>query len=1030
MKLPDLSVKKPVTVSMLIMIIVVLGIISMSRMGLDLMPDITFPIVTVITPYEGVNSEDIENLVTKPVEEAVAMTKNIKNINSVSREGFSAVMAEYEWGTDINYAAQEIRDKMEVMSYVLPDDMGETQVVKFDPSLIPVSGWSVTGEMPPDRLRKIAEDEVEDRLQQVDGVSAIYVWGGAEREIRVELEAAKLQSLGIPAEMVASAIGSSNVNMPGGRITRGHTEITLRAKGEFETVDDIRNTYVATRGNVPVFVGDLGKVLDTFKETRALARTNGKPSVMLMLYKESGANTVVVSDRVNKKMKEIEASLPKGVRLYKYLDQGHIIKRILNVTFSSALWGGFLAVGILFFFLRSWRPTLIIAAAIPLSMLAAFLPLFSAGFTINFVILIGVALGVGMIVDNAIVVIENSYRQLAITGDSYLASSMGAKQVAMAITASTFTTVVVFVPLLFAGGIVGKIFSQLAITVASALISSLIVALTIIPMLSSRLLASREKEKKIKWMENLRERYASRLAYFLDHKKKAGLLAAGAIIVSIAAFPFMSKEYFPAIDNSMLMIDVKRKAGTVVEETDRIIRVAEEAIEKEESIDVYSAFMGVMEGGEMDAAMGTGPSGPHEGSIFIKLKDKKDRKVSDKTIKNSIRRSMPPMEDVRYRFMDMGHAMLVSGGSQEYPIQIKLYGDDLAALESLAEKIKAKIEQVPGVYDVSTSLEERRPEYEIKIRRPLASQYGLTPARIASAMKTSVKGVKAGVYREKGKEVDINVILRESDRKKLELVKNIPVMTERGIINLSQVVKVEGSQGPVKLEREDRKRIVTVAANYSGTSFSGVMNRVREKVSEVFIPSGYTLKYGGEAEDVREMFATLFQLFILAILLIYMVMAAQFESFIQPLMIMMTLPLAFVGVVWFLILTGKSISMPSAMGVLILFGIVVNNAIVLIDFINQLRRDHDMKIRDAVLEGARTRLRPIMMTAATTIIAMVPMALSRAEGSAMRSVVALSIIGGLLVATVLTLFVIPLIYEYIEGKLEASRLKKKVQINI
>ncbi len=1019
MKLPDFSVKKPVTITMFILIVVVLGVISLSKMGLDLMPDITFPVLSVVTTYEGVGSEDIEKLVTRPIEKSISTVKGVKNINSISREGFSAVLVEFEWGTNIDAAAQNTRDRIDLMKFLLPDDITTPQVLKFDPSMMPVFGLGITGDIDMRSLRKIVEDEIEPLIEQLDGVSSVFFMGGGEREIRVELDSNKLSTYRIPIQLVANQIELNNINQPGGRLEIAHQELTLRAIGELSSLKEIRNTFVDMRGDTPIFVKDLGKVIYTDKEVRAIARTNGKSGIMLMAYKESRANTVLVSSRVSKKVAEIEKTLPGNIELSMFFDMGVMIKRILKVTLTSAFWGALMAICILFLFLRSWRPTFIIATAIPLSMLATFLPLFALGYTINFVILIGVALGVGMIVDNAIVVIENSYRHLEITGDPALSASMGAKQVGMAITASTFTTVVVFIPLLFAKGIVGKIFSQLAITVGSALICSLIVALSIIPMLSSKLLGREAPKEKNKWMTAFRNWYEKKLTYLLENKKVLGIIVAALIILSIAIFPFMGKEYFPSVDDSMMLMKINRKVGTILKETDRVVKRVEELFSKQPEVLTYSGFIGVTEGGEMDAAMGTGPSGPYQGDFFVRLKEKTDRKRSTEEIQDTVRKGLPPFEDVDYKFMKMGQAMMTSGGKQEYPIQIKIFGADLETLTKISGEIKRKIKEIPGIYDTATTLEQGSPELGIKIDRLKAAKFGLSVSEISNVIKSNIKGISGGRFRQKGEEIDIKVILNEKDRSNLHKIKNLPVLTKKGaVLSLSQLTEITSRKGPIKLERENKRRKIVITANHGGSNLSKVMNLIKKELKDVYLPVGYSIEYGGEAENLKEMFITLLQLFALAILLIYMVMAAQFESFIHPLIIMVTIPLSYVGVILMLILVGKTISMPAAMGVLILFGIIVNNAIVLIDYVNHLRRNEGMDIRSAVIEGAKVRLRPILMTATTTMIAMVPMAVNKMEGSAVRSVVAVSIIGGLMVGTILTLFVIPVIYDYVEHRLK------------
>jgi HAE1 family hydrophobic/amphiphilic exporter-1 len=1016
MNLPEFSVKRPVTITMLIFIVVILGVISLTRMGLDLMPDITYPILSVITEYEGVGSEDIEEILTKPLEEAVSTVKNVKEINSVSRESFSMIMVEFEWGTDINNSAQEIRNRIDQMSFLLPGDLKDPRVIKFDPSMIPVLGMGINSSLDSRQMRKVVEDKIEEPIEQLDGVSAVFSMGGIQREIRAELSLKKLEHYNIPLSLVVSRIGADNVNRPGGRLEEGYKELIVRTVGEYKTVEDIKSTYIASRDSNAVYLRDLGTVKEVNKEVRSSARNGGKEGVVIMIYKTSGANSVLVSSRINKKLEKIKADLGEDFNINIFLDLGDMIKRILAITGSAALGGAFLAIFILYIFLRSWRPTAIIATAIPLSMLSIFLPLYAFGFTINFVVLIGVALGVGMIVDNSIVVIENTHRHVGITGNASMSAILGAKQVGMAITASTFTTVVVFLPLLFAGGVVGKIFSQLALTVAAALISSLIIALSIIPMLSSKLII-KEETKKIKWLEFLKIRYESSLSYLLDHKKLFSLSVLVVVLLSFAILPFVGKEYFPNIDNSMLMLSIKRLPGTVLEETDRVVKRLEEGMEKLPGVENYSTFVGVTEGGEMDAAMGTGPSGPHEASFFVRLKDKKDRELDSVELQNILRKELPPMEDVKYEFMDMGQAMMVSGGRQESAVQINIFGKEIDRLREMSRDIQERLSGISGIYDISGSLEEGKPELTVKINRMKAAQYRLTVSEVSRAIGSNVQGVTAGKYRRRGEELDIKVILKEADRDNVHKIKNIPIFTSDGSkINLSQVADIVQEKGPIKLDRDNKRRKVVVSAGYSGDNFSGVMDEVKEKVNGVFIPAGYSVHYGGETERMEDMFITLIQLFLLAILLIYMVMAAQFESFVHPLMIMVTIPLSYVGMIWMLIITGKTISMPAGMGILILFGIVVNNAIVLIDYINQLRKHEGMSVREAVKEGAGVRLRPILMTAATTVTAMIPLALNKDEGSAVRSVVAIAIIGGLVVGTLLTLYVIPSIYDYVETK--------------
>ncbi len=1019
MKLPDYSVKKPVTITMMILIVVVLGILSISRMGLDLMPDITFPLVTVVSSYEGVAPEDMETLVTRPIERAASSADGVSNINSFTMEGVSGVIVEFSWGTDIDRAAEDIRNQIEMIRYMLPADMDTPQVMRFDPAMMPVVGYGISADMDPLELARLVEDEIEPAIEQADGAAAVYTWGVQEREIRVELDAGKLLQYRIPVNEVVASVGGGSPSMPGGRIEKGFREFTLRITGEYETVDDIKNTAVGFVEGEAVFLRDIADVKDTLKKERAFSRINGREGPVLMAMAESEANPVLTARRIESQIEDLKERLPEDVRITSFLDIGDLITTILTVTLTSALTGGVLAVLILLLFLRSPRATLVIAVAIPLSGLAAFLPLFAAGYNINFVILIGIALGVGMLVDNAIVVIENAYRHFEMTSDPVKSSAEGAKEVGVALIASTFTTVAVFLPLFFTRGIVGRIFSQLALTVSASLICSLIIALSIIPMLTSKLMRRESALKKSQWIESMKNSYSRALTYALDHKARVLITAAVVIAVAVAVFPFMSREYFPTIDQRLMMIDVEGEVGTVLEETSRVVGRVEELLKIDE-VDSYASLVGMVEGAEIDAMMGIGPAGPHEASLYVSMKpsDKRDR--SNEEIFHNIRRGLPPDAKFDVRTLDIGRVM-IAGGGVEQPLQVNIYGPDLDVLTSLSEQVVEVMGEAGGVYDISSTIEEGRPEIAVRLDRRKASELGVPVGEAAGVINILTAGQRAAIFREGGKEYDIEVILEEESRDNLQKLANLPVLTPDGRnISLLQFSSLEEEEGPIRLMRENRRRKVMIGANYEGIGLSEAINRVERGLKDIEMPVGYSLDFGGEVEDMREMFVTLAQLFALALLLVYMVMASQFESFIHPLILMLSIPLAFVGAILLLSLTGTTISMPSAMGGLILFGIIVNNAIVLIDYVNLLRREHGMILRDAVVEGGKTRLRPILMTAMTTVFAMIPVALNRMEGFEIRTSVAQSVIGGLVAGTFLTLFIIPVVYEYVESRRKSS----------
>jgi HAE1 family hydrophobic/amphiphilic exporter-1 len=1019
MKLPEFSVEKPVTVTMLILIVVVVGAISLGNLGLDLMPDITYPVMSVVTTYEGVASEEMENIVTKPIEEVVATVKNVKKVSSFSQEGLSAVMVEFEWGANLDLLAQDIRDKIDMISDFLPEDMDKPIVVKFDPSMIPVMVFGIVGERDLRSLRQLVKDVFKDRLEQVDGVASAMVWGGKEREVRVEVDRKKLEALHISLEEVSQKLSMENLNLPAGHLKSGYQEFLLRTVGEFDSVEEIGEIVVALRGNVPIYLKDIATVSDTHREVRSYARTNKKNSVLVIVSKESGANTVFVSNGVNKALKELKVQLPQDIKFYTIFDQSRLIKRIIKVTGSNALSGGVLAVLVLFLFLRSLRTTIAIALGIPLSLIATFIPLYFLGYNLNFITMIGIALGVGMIVDNGIVVIENTFRHLSLGEEAKVSAKSGANEVGMAITASTLTTVAVFFPLIFIRGITGKLFTQMALTISFALLASLFVALTLVPMIASRIFKTGEaRGYEVSFGRRtfgyFRERYKEFLRKTLLHRKRVILGALLLFILSLGLFPYIGREFFPNLDTDMAFLMVKMPVGTNLDETDKVVREIEDIVLSEEGVQTVGAFVGLSEATKQDAAFGMGSAGVNEAEIFIRLEDKLNRKRTSQEIVNHVRAQLPPIEGARYESMDMAQSIVTGGGTRQASIELKLFGKDLGILEDLSQKVMGAMGKIEGVYDLGSSLEKGRPELQIRIDRHRASQWGLTISQIASTLQMAVQGKTSTVFRQGGEEINIRVSLDKDARENLREIENIILPSPLGmLVRLKDVADIEQAKGPIRLNRENQKRMVSITANFAGRHLSSVMSDIRDKIREINFPEGYFIDYGGQAEKMRETFISIGQILILAVLLVFMIMAAEFESFTQPLVIMFTVPLAIIGVILAIVISGKTISLPSGMGVVILSGIIVNNGIVMIDYINQLRRK-GMEKTEAIIEGAATRLRPILMTSSTTILGMLPMAFSRAEGSEARSVVAISIMGGLLVGTILTLIVIPAIYSLFE----------------
>ncbi len=1031
MRLPEFSVHRSVTVLMLIGIIVVLGTISLSRLPIEVMPDLSYPTASVITTYEGAASEDIETLVTKPIEAAVSKVKNVKTVDSISQEEISIIMVEFEWGTNIDFAAQDMRDAIGMIEEFLPEEVDNPIVIKFDPSLIPVIAFGITGERNLRGLRTLVKDQIKDRLEMVDGVANCMIMGGREREIQVKIDRAKLEALNIPIQQVTSTLRYENLDLSGGHITRGYTEYLLRTLGEFENLDQIKNTVITVRDQKPVYLKDFTEVYDTHTEVRNYSRTNKKNGLVLAVIKESGANDLTVVNGLKKKLKEIKKDLPPDIKMYILLDQGRITQLMIFTTATDAIWGGLLAIVILFLVLHNWRPTLAIALSIPLSILATFVGVYFAGFSLNIMTMSGLALGVGMLVSNAIIVIENIFRHLEEGKNRNQAAIIGTSEVGGAITASTLTTIAVFLPLIYATGIAGKLSQGLALTVTFALIGSLFTALTLIPMMASKMFVKRKSRKDYelhfgeRGFNFLKDWYKRTLVIALRHRIKVCIVSTGIFALSMCLLLFVGKEFMPAIDPGLVIVKVKMPVGTNLEETDRVVQRIEDIMMRQKEADVLGTFTGLMEGTKLDVAFsgsGIGNTGVNEAMIFSHLVDKSKRKRSSLQIQDSIRRQLPQIEGAKIEFIDLAR-FITSGGTGQIPIEIKIFGKDLKTLESLSDEIMARIEPIQGLYDIDTTLRHGKPELQFVIDRDKASQLGLNVGQIASVMRTNFEGQVATRYRTAGDEFDLRVRYRDEDAQTFDDIKQAVIFSPSGSQHhLEDVAKVIEGKGPVKLYRENQARKAAVTANFSGRDLGSILADIKAKIDKINLPSGYFVEYGGEAKRMHETFVALGTVFILAILLIYMIMAAQFESLVHPFTVMFTVPFGLIGVVLILLLTGNSLSMVSLLGVIILAGVVVNNGIVLVDYVNQLRAK-GMSKDEALIQGGVTKLRAVLLTAATAIFGMLPMAISRSEGSELRSPMALAVIGGLVVSTFLTLIIIPTVYSILDDIAHKTRKK-------
>ncbi len=1035
MSIPEFSVKRQVTITMLVGIILVLGFYSFTNLGLDLLPDISYPTVSVITTWSGAAPEDVEKQVTKPLEQMFALVSNVKNIKSSSREGLSVITIEFEWGTNIDFAAQDLRDQISIFKDYLPQDVDEPIVFKFDVSMMPIAAYAISGDVSEEKLKNIAEDVIKPKLERIDGVASVMLFGTYNKEVQILLDPKKINALGIDPQQIQMALMFNNINMPAGHIVKRNKEYLLRTYGEFKSIKEISNIIVGmTKDYKPIYLRDIAKVQFGYKERRTASFIRGKQAIWIMLSKESGANTVNVMKKVLKEQKEIEKLIPKDVKLDLMFDMSDMIKRVTNKTANNGLVGAILAIIFIFLFLRSWRPTLAISLAIPLSIIATFIAIYAAGYTLNLMTMVGLMLGVGMLVDNSVVVIENIFRLIESGENRIVAASKGATQVGMAITASTLTTIAVFFPVLFIPGIVGQLSRGLALTVSFSLLASLFVALTIVPVVAANLF-KKEKNTGVeatKWFKKFRALYEKALRWVLNHKKITVLATILIFAISLGLYPIIGGEFMPKTDQSFAQIFFSLPQGTTIDETIALGKELSSVLDGHPNVEMGGMMIGAetQDKGSMGTSS-TSPTNVNEGTIFIKFKRREERpvKMSTDQMIDMIRQKFPKLKNSKFIVLDMSSQM---NGGEQGDIEVKIYGDNLEKLNQLSRMVTDTMKNMEGLTDVDISIRPGSPEMRIIVDKDKCARLGLTAAQVGNAIKTYTLGTFAGRYTDNDKQIDITIKLPKKYRDSMSKILTLPIITKTGAsVPLSQVAHIADTVGPTEIQREGQKRKISITATVAkGYNLQKVAARLKKKLNEIYNSAlwetGYTYDIGGQYSQMKDLFKWMLIAALVALLLVYMVMASQFESFLHPFVIMFTQPLAIIGVFWALLITGKTFSLPSLLGFIILIGIVVNNGIVLVDFINQLRRE-GMSKHEAIVKAGTIRLRPVLITALTTIFGMLPMAFSRSQGSEMRSSLAIAIIGGLTTATFLTLLVIPVIYSIFErASVKAKRTAKKL----
>jgi len=1019
MKLPDLAIRRPVFATVIFLILSLLGAISFMRLPVDLMPDMTLPTITVSTSYDGVGPEEMEELVTIPLERALSSTPSVKEMTSTSSEGSSQVRLAFEWGTDIEAATDDVRTRVDRARGALPEDADVPSIFKFDVGVFPILFLGVSSDMPPRDLREFAEKQLQYRFERIPGVAQADIWGGLQREIHVNLDREKIHALKISPNQVIAALRRENLNEPAGHVLEGDFELLMRTEGEYTSIDEIRKTMVTRRQGQPIYVNDIATVEDGHQEIRNYVRVNGVPGLRMSIRKQSGANTVEVARAVVQEIDRINRDFP-NVKVSTIFDNSKFIERAVSNVRDAALYGSILAVLILLLFLRNFRSTLVVAIAIPISIISTFGLMYFYGFTLNTITFGGLALGVGVLVDNAIVVLENIFRHRQDGEEKVEAARKGAEEVAMAITASTLTTVVVFIPVVFMQGISGVLFQQLAWVVSFSLFSSLLVALTLVPLLASRFIRVREPKKgtiafKVihgmsSALEGLDQSYAEAIRWSLRHRWTVISLSLVAVISSLFLLQYIGFEFQPETDEGEVRINLELPEGTRLAVTDTVTRQVE-ALVKEKVPEVVNVLTEVGEPGGWHAA------NTNTSSIRLNLVPLDQRTRSTQQIAMDLRPELDKLAGVLSRTRATGGNFLMriaQGDAGQLSLDVRGY--NLNETYPIAVEVKRMLESTDGISDARISRTAGRPESRIYIDREKVASLGLSVSEIATTISAALGGTRATYFRERGDEYEINVRYAEKDRMSTADVLAIPVQTPGGqVIPLQSLVDFKRNEGPTSISRRDQQRVVTVSGNLSGSRDMGaIVEEMSNKIATLRLPPETAVIFSGDWEDQQEAFFFLKLGFILAIVLVYLVMAAEFESFRYPFLIMFSLPLASLGVILALFITDTNFNMQAFIGVIMLVGIVVNNAIVLVDYVLQLIRIHGMNVTDALITGGRRRLRPILMTTLTTVLGLIPMGLGIGEGAELQAPMARVLIGGLVSSTFITLFLIPTLFYLME----------------
>ncbi len=1046
MKLPEFGVKRPIAAAMIFVAILVIGVFSLTKLPLDLMPNMEFPSLTVITVYPGASAIEVEEQVSKPLEAVLSSAENLVEIKSISKENVSFIQLRYEWEEDITAAANNARDLLELVKSRMPSQAYTPIIYKINASMMPILGYAVNADENYNGLEDIVEDQIASALRKVDGVGTVIYLGQPQREIRVEIDPTRMQAYGMSVAQLSMMLKANNINVPSGFVTEGAYDFSVRMPGKYESVEELENTVIKAVNGKVVRIKDVATVRDTFKETDASASNHIGKGIALLVQKQSGANTVDVVNSVRAEISEIQKDLPSDVQIFEVIGSDELVTSSIN-NLSSSIWYALIFVTlVVLLFLREWKSSLIVFLTMPVSLISAFIVMNLLGYTINIFSLVALVIAIGMVVDNAIVVLENITQHIERGAMPKQAAMFGASEMGLAIAASTLTTIVVFLPLVFMGGIVGVMFKQLAVLTVTCMITSLFTALALTPMLSSVLLkpAPRSGEGKkhgklYNWSERMFQSiervYHDFLGWAVFHKGITLVSALAIFVVVLLLGKAVGTDYIPDIDAGSISVQFETEQGTSHTLTEQvgnqIVHLLQDHV-PEVAEGGIASITGQTDDGVL-TAVGF-KEGKNIGTIFCHLKPVDERKRSSQQIADDIRPLIEAIPEIEKVTVSGGSAMATALTGNRAPIEFVVYGKDIDQMNQVAFEIERKAKEHPEFTNVEALVSAGNREVHILVDKDKASQMALNPGVIGIQVRENLYGAKAGAYTEDGTDYDIRIQYAPDYRNSISKLREMQVTNLLGQqVPLIAVADIQEKEGPVQIERLTQQRYVKVTSNLNGVSLGDGAKIAEQIIADLDTPQGVTVSLGGQVEDQGDTFSSLTLIFIIGLLLVFMVMAAQFESLLDPFIILFAIPFTLVGVILAFLITGTTLSVVTFIGLIMLVGIVVNNGIVLVDYSNMLVR-RGYTIRDAVMESGRSRLRPVLMTSMTTILGMLPMALSKGMGKELYAPLGITIIGGLLISMLVTLILVPTAYAAVHQRelnkeRRISRLRKHIKNN-